>query len=113
MRKINIVNMGLKGLGNSSVNEAAASSVTAPQGTRSMKQTTIHSIRQQIEQLSTEDQLILIEQIAKQLRRTRKRASGFRATDLAEMAADPDVQREIRLIDEEFRTTEMDGLENH
>lgn len=32
-------------------------------------------------------------------------------SDLAEMAADPDIQREIAAINEEFLVTEMDGLE--
>ena len=31
--------------------------------------------------------------------------------DLATMAADPDIQQELRRIEEEFRGTELDGLE--
>lgn len=31
-------------------------------------------------------------------------------SDLAEMAADPDIQREIAAINNEFLVTEMDGL---
>jgi hypothetical protein len=32
--------------------------------------------------------------------------------DLAAMAADPEIQRELRQIEKEFRPTEADGLEN-
>jgi hypothetical protein len=32
--------------------------------------------------------------------------------DLAAMAADPEIQSELRKIDAEFRMTEGDGLEN-
>ncbi|MBE9059940.1 hypothetical protein [cf. Phormidesmis sp. LEGE 11477] len=34
-----------------------------------------------------------------------------RYSDLAEMAVDPDIQREIAAISDEFLVTEMDGLE--
>jgi hypothetical protein len=77
-----------------------------------MKQMAIETIRRQIEQLPAEDQLCLIEQIAKHLRRKRKPRSVLQAKDLAAMAADPAIQRELRQIDEEFRITETDGLEN-
>jgi metal-responsive CopG/Arc/MetJ family transcriptional regulator len=33
------------------------------------------------------------------------------AAEMARMAADPEIQREIKAIDREFRCTEMDGLE--
>jgi hypothetical protein len=32
------------------------------------------------------------------------------AEEMARMAADPDIRREIKAIDREFRVTEMDGL---
>jgi len=32
------------------------------------------------------------------------------AEEMARMAADPDIRREIKAIDREFRATEMDGL---
>lgn len=33
-------------------------------------------------------------------------------SQLAQMAQDPDIQREILQLDEEFRLTEWDGLDN-
>ena len=68
-------------------------------------------IEQRASGLSTKEQLWLIERLAQNLRRLSP--PGLLVTDehLAAMAADPDIQREIREIDEEFLTTETDGLE--
>ena len=67
-------------------------------------------IEREIVELSRQDQLWLIERL---VRRLRKDTTIISATDdeLAAMAADPEVVRELRTINAEFRVTEMDGLE--
>ena len=50
-----------------------------------------------------------MERTARQLQgRSRSRLEV--ESDLAAMAADPEMRRELRAIDEEFRPTETDGL---
>ena len=66
-------------------------------------------IEQEIVELPRQEQLWLIERL---VRRIREEASTVSATDeeLAAMAADPEILRELRALDSEFRVTEMDGL---
>jgi hypothetical protein len=66
-------------------------------------------IENQIYALSPDEQLALIERLAKRLRKLHEDREWER--DLAAMAADPDIQREIREINEEFAAAEEDGLE--
>jgi hypothetical protein len=61
-------------------------------------------IEHQIDRLSPDERLWLIERLARGLRQPA-------ADDLAAMAADADVQHELRRINEEFAATEEDGLE--
>jgi hypothetical protein len=65
-------------------------------------------IERQVRQLPREDQLWLIERLAHELRRqnTLKPSSD----ELQAMADDPEIQRELRAISEEFSPTESDGL---
>ena len=67
------------------------------------------SIESQIDALSPEQQLALIERLAKSLRNRQEQREWDK--DLVAMAADPDIQREIREINEEFAVAEEDGLE--
>ena|ERR1700712_5033185 len=88
-------------------------------------------IEAEIEQLALPKQFLLIERIARRLREEvivspyllddlewiarmmKERAHQCRDPlddDLDAMAADPDIQRELRLIEAEFAVTEMDGL---
>jgi hypothetical protein len=76
-----------------------------------MNSSTLKSLDSQIGELSRDEQLWLLERLARLLRET---ASGDQAAiegDLAAMASDPEIQRELRNIDEEFAPTERDGLE--
>lgn len=62
-----------------------------------------------INQLPLFDQVRLLERLSQ---RVRKQAEGAQNMDeqLAAMAADPAMQRELRQIEAEFAGTEMDGL---
>ena len=70
----------------------------------------LRELERQIGQLSAEEQLWLIERLARRLRRRNPDEQIALETELAEMAADADIQREMRAIEEEFRSTEGDGL---
>jgi hypothetical protein len=76
-----------------------------------MSSAAITEIEKRLDELSLDEQLWLLERLAS---RVRQRAADKRkdlAADLAAMAADPDIQRELKAIDAEFRITEADGLE--
>jgi len=65
-------------------------------------------IESQLDQLTPDEQLLLIEKLAKRLRR---KDDKDWERDLAALAADPDIQRELREIEQEFAGNEMNGLE--
>ena len=88
-------------------------------------------IEAEIEQLTLPKQFLLIERIASRLRQEvvlspyllddlewiarmmKERAHQWHDPlddDLDAMAADPDIQRELRLVEAEFAATELDGL---
>ncbi len=69
-------------------------------------------IEKQIDQLSREEQLWLIEHLAARLRKDVSSARSTWEADLAAMAADPEIQAELHKIEEEFRAAELDGLED-
>lgn len=75
-----------------------------------MKSSTLLEIEEKLTALSPDEKLVLFGQLARQLQPTGV-DSDFEA-QLAAMAADPDIQREIKSINHEFSGTEMDGLEN-
>ena len=77
-----------------------------------MSSTELASIETRIAQLSRNDQLLLIERLAHRLRDSSRESEASRERDLAAMAADPEIQRELAAIREEFAVTEGDGLEN-
>jgi hypothetical protein len=66
-------------------------------------------IKNQIDALNPDEQLALIERLVQRLRKRQDDRDW--ENDLVAMAADPDIQREIRLINEEFAAAEEDGLE--
>jgi hypothetical protein len=68
-------------------------------------------IERQIDELAAEERLWLIERLARGLRSDSADVRMALEQELAEMAADPDIQRELRDIAEDFSATETDGLE--
>ena len=73
----------------------------------------LSEIESEFARLSPEAQLSLLERL---VHSARVAMSGSRDTweaDLSAMAADPEMQRELRRIDAEFSATESDGLERH
>jgi hypothetical protein len=77
-----------------------------------MSSTPMTEIEKQIDELSLDEQLRLLERLASRVRRRASEKSNGIGSDLAAMATDPDIQRELRAIEEEFRITEADGLES-
>ncbi|MFH7024823.1 MAG: hypothetical protein ACHBN1_05340 [Heteroscytonema crispum UTEX LB 1556] len=74
-------------------------------------------IERSILALPVEEQLWLLERIARQLRERKHTADKFADAkymeeQLAAMASNRDIQAEIAAINDEFAVTEMDGLEN-
>ncbi len=64
-----------------------------------------------INQLTFAEQLWLIERIIHRIREASNRTQSIEA-QLSKMAADPQIQEELKQIDFEFSATEFDGLEN-
>ena len=71
----------------------------------------LSQIEEHIRQLSLIEQLWLIEHLAQHLR-AQLLAPQTSEDALAAMAADPDIQREIQAIEEEFAPAAADGLES-
>ena len=69
----------------------------------------LSEIEAHIDELSVAEQLALLEYVAQQLRKNLGAQSNLE-NELALMAADPDIQRELREINEEFASMEADGL---
>ena len=70
----------------------------------------LSEIEAHIDELSVAEQLALLEYVAQRLRKNLGAQSNLE-TDLALMAADPDIQRELREINKEFASMEADGLD--
>jgi uroporphyrinogen-III synthase len=68
-------------------------------------------IEDAIRQLSYDERVWLIERLVHGLRQCSTVSSSQNVAALAEMAADPEIRRELAVISEEFGHTEMDGLE--
>jgi uncharacterized protein YicC (UPF0701 family) len=75
-----------------------------------MSYMSVEEIEERISRLPVNDQLRLIERLAHRLRE-RKRDDIDQ--ELAAMANDPNIQRELQEIESEFAGTESDGLEKH
>ena len=74
-----------------------------------MKSDALQTIEKQLRLLSSDEQLLLIEQLAQQLRKPSSKNGKHAA--LVAMASDPQIQAELRQIDAEFMVAEEDGLE--
>jgi hypothetical protein len=75
-----------------------------------MNLSVLSQIEARITQLPVDEQLWLIERVAQRLREYMLKQNALDA-QLVAMAADPDIQRELHKIDEEFAVAESDGLE--
>ena len=64
-------------------------------------------------ELSLVEQLWLMEWLAQRIRSSALYASQAKYDALATMAADPDIQHEIRDINSEFSVAEADGLDKY
>jgi len=69
----------------------------------------LFQLEQQIRKLSTEEQFWVLERVVHQLRNKTSRSNL--EVELAAMAADPEIQRELQKINEEFEHAEENGLE--
>lgn len=74
-----------------------------------MNLSVLSQIEERIQQLSLAEQLWLIERLAQRLRAQLLAQTTFEDA-LATMAADPDIQRELQCIEEEFAPAAADGL---
>jgi hypothetical protein len=72
---------------------------------------TLAELERRIQGLSVSEQLLLVERLLHRMRVNGGPQSAALAQELAAMAADPDVRRELRAIQEEFAPAEEDGLE--
>lgn len=77
-----------------------------------MQITTFQRIEADIRELPLTDQLRLMERLAAHIRHHTEVAQVDREKSLAGMAQDPDIQRELQLINAEFAGTEQDGLDD-
>ncbi len=68
-----------------------------------MSSAALTEIERRIDQLSIDEQERLLEHLTRRIRQAKQDGASAAADDLAAMAADPDIQRELREIDEEFR----------
>ena len=63
-----------------------------------------------IRHLTLPEQVWLMERLAQSIRANTMRQQQILESQLDAMAADPDIQRELGLIQNEFAVTEADGL---
>lgn len=77
-----------------------------------MYTTALSQLEKGIDQLSFEEQLLLMEKLAQRIRERAAFESRRVENDLAAMANDPEIQRELREIEREFAYAESDGLDD-
>ncbi len=75
-----------------------------------MNVSNLERIEADVRQLTLAEQAWLMEQLAKSIQEQIRRQEQSVESQLALMAGDPEVQRELRLIEAEFAGTESDGL---
>ena len=75
-----------------------------------MNTAALEKIEAEILQLGLNEQLELIEFLARRVRENAQKPSGNLENELSEMANDPEIQREMREIENEFAGTLLDGL---
>ncbi len=81
-----------------------------------MSSPALAEIESRLPMLSRDEQLRLIERLAKGLQdgnQARSESLARFERSVEAMAGDPQIQAEIKAISEEFAGSEMDGLEDH
>ncbi|MCE2435316.1 MAG: hypothetical protein J4F29_20705 [Candidatus Latescibacteria bacterium] len=68
-------------------------------------------LEESIRRLSLDEQLLLIERVSHRIRNDISGKTNIDA-QLSKMAADPEIQKELREIEHEFSATEQDGLDD-
>lgn len=69
----------------------------------------LSELEENISQLPLDEQLLLIERLSHRIRKNFSAKTDME-TQLSEMAADLEIQRELKDIEREFSVTEQDGL---
>ena len=75
-----------------------------------MTSSILSHLEERINQLSIDEQLWLVGRITQRIREHILQQNVF-DQQLVAMAADPEIQRELQKINDEFAATESDGLE--
>jgi len=76
-----------------------------------MSQSTLSQIEERFSELPLSEQRSLIDRLVRRINQGSEQTE--KADDqLAQMAADPDIQREMQAIEREFAFAESDGLES-
>ena len=71
----------------------------------------ITEIERSIQRLTVAEQLSLLEILIHNLKERYPRRESISESMLTEMASDPEIQTELKLINDEFTVSELDGLE--
>ena len=71
----------------------------------------VNDLEEKISRLSTDEQMQLIERVSHRIRAVNTSNKDIDA-QLIEMAADPEIQKELREIENEFSPTEGNGLDD-
>lgn len=71
----------------------------------------VNDLEERISRLSTDEQLQLIDRVSHRIQ-TVNASNKDIDVQLREMAADPEIQKELRDIESEFSPTEGDGLDD-
>ena len=71
--------------------------------------TLLSEIEENVNRLPLDEKLLLMEHLSHQIRQNLSTQKG-KDTQLSEMAADPEIQRELQSIEKEFSVSEQDGL---
>ena len=71
----------------------------------------LNELEENIRRLPLDDQLLLIERVSHRIRTDISGKTNIGA-QLSKMAADPEIQKELQEIEQEFSATEQDGLDD-
>jgi len=71
----------------------------------------LNELEENIRRLPLDDQLLLIERVSHRIRNDISVKMNIGA-QLSKMAADPEIQKELQEIEQEFSATEQDGLDD-